>query len=70
MFLAAVAVGAATSLGLTSYIKKSHHMFLLTDLSNPFSILVWVYMVWNAYHFGMQNFGVLSIYRKKREQKT
>ena len=45
-------------------------MFLVTDLSNPFPILVWVYMVWNAYDFGGQNFGVLPIYRKKREQKT
>lgn len=26
--------------------------------------------IWNACHFGMQNFGVLSIYRKKREQTT
>jgi hypothetical protein len=24
-----------------------------------------LYMVWNAYHFGMQNFGILTIYRVK-----
>jgi hypothetical protein len=37
----------------------------ITDLSNPFPILVWVYLIWNGYHFGMQNFGVLSLYRDK-----
>jgi hypothetical protein len=33
-------------------------------------MLVWIYMIWNAYHFGMQNFGVFSINCKNREQKT
>jgi hypothetical protein len=32
---------------------------------NPLVVLMMIYMVWNAYHFGMQNFGVLTIYRVK-----
>ena len=82
VFLAATAIGTATSLGLTSYVQAPHRIFQITwshlasnwlqtpDITNPFPIVVWTYMIWNAYHFGMQNFGVLSIYRKKREEKT
>jgi hypothetical protein len=68
VFLGSASVGAATSLGLTAYQPGPHRIFEVTGLTNPFPILVWIYMVWNAYHFGMQNFGVLSIYRKKHEQ--
>jgi hypothetical protein len=32
---------------------------------NPLVVLMMLYMVWNAYHFGMQNFGILTIYRVK-----
>ena len=42
-----------------------NHSKKITDLSNPFPILVWVYLIWNGYHFGMQNFGVLSLYQHK-----
>jgi hypothetical protein len=68
-FCACAAVGVATGLGLTSYQHLRGRMFVITNLTNPFPILVWFYMIWNAYHFGMQNFGVLSIYRNKREQQ-
>jgi hypothetical protein len=43
-----------------------YHSKQITDLSNPFPILIWVYLIWNGYHFGVQNFGVLSLYRHKR----
>jgi hypothetical protein len=33
--------------------------------TNPFWWLVVVYSLWNLYHFGMQNYGVLSIYRRR-----
>jgi hypothetical protein len=39
------------------------------DFGNPFVLLAFVYMLWNAYHFGMQNFGVLSLYRRKAAPK-
>jgi hypothetical protein len=39
------------------------------DSRNPLVMLAMVYIVWNAYHFGMQNFGVLSIYRMKSGAK-
>ncbi len=32
---------------------------------NPLVVLMLLYMAWNAYHFGMQNFGVLTLYRVK-----
>jgi hypothetical protein len=37
------------------------------DYRNPYVIMIWIYMIWNMYHFGMQNFGILSIYRYKTE---
>src|SRR5260221_2568741 len=37
----------------------------LADFKNPFVLMLAVYTAWNAYHFAMQNFGVLSIYRTK-----
>jgi hypothetical protein len=30
---------------------------------NPLVVLLGIYVIWNAYHFGKQNFGVLSLYR-------
>ncbi len=37
----------------------------LGELGNPFMAMVAIYALWNAYHFGMQAFGVMSIYRRK-----
>jgi hypothetical protein len=42
-----------------------YHSKKITDLSNPFPILVWVYLIWNGHHFCMQNFGVLPLYGNK-----
>jgi len=36
-----------------------------SDYRNPFVMMLVVYSAWNAYHFAMQNFGILSIYRRK-----
>jgi hypothetical protein len=66
VFAAAILIGGITSLGITAYQPGLHRMFQITGWDNPFPLLVWVYMVWNAYHFGMQNYGVLSIYRRKQ----
>jgi hypothetical protein len=65
VFALALGVGITTSLGWTSYVPGPYHSKQITDLRNPFPILVWVYLIWNGYHFGMQNFGVLSLYRDK-----
>lgn len=32
---------------------------------NPFIAMLAVYMVWNGWHFGRQNFGIMSLYRRK-----
>jgi hypothetical protein len=34
--------------------------------ANPFMAMVALYVAWNAFHFGKQAFGVLSIYRMKQ----
>lgn len=38
----------------------------LAEFRNPFMAMVALYAIWNAYHFGKQAFGVLSVYRRKR----
>jgi hypothetical protein len=38
----------------------------LAELKNPFMAMVALYAAWNAYHFGKQAFGVMSIYRHKQ----
>jgi hypothetical protein len=40
------------------------------DYDQPFVMLVVLYFLWNNFHFGMQNFGVLSIYRVKSGSGT
>jgi hypothetical protein len=58
----ATSVGAVTSLQWTSFLFLRGQQWVITDLKNPFPILVWVYTLWNRYHFGMQYFGVMSLY--------
>lgn len=62
VFLTVIAIGAATSWGLTSYdffLPKQKDR--ITDWTNPFPIMIWVYWAWNIYHFGMQHFGVARL---------
>lgn len=56
--LVAVAIGAATQFGWTTYDPRVPHAdFMLTDADNFYPMLCWGYWLWNIYHFGMQNFG-------------
>lgn len=64
VFAAAVGVGAVTSLGWTSLVYGPGNILRLTGWTNPFPALVWIYSIWNIYHFGMQNFGVAQLYRR------
>jgi hypothetical protein len=68
--LAAFAIGAATSLGWTSFVQPTQDLtgqnYAFTGFRNPFGVMVAIYWWWNVYHFGMQNFGVLSLCRPKR----
>jgi hypothetical protein len=41
----------------------------LAEFKNPFMTMVVIYTLWNAYHFGKQAFGVMSIYRNKVNQR-
>jgi hypothetical protein len=38
------------------------------NLKNPFMAMTLLYALWNGYHFGMQNFGVMSLYRRRRAE--
>jgi hypothetical protein len=42
----------------------------MRDYLQPFVIMFVVYFFWNAYHFGMQHFGILSLYRRGRRSRT
>jgi len=68
--LATAAIGAATELGWTSFVAPAQDLtgqsYAFTDLRNPFGVMVSFYLWWNVYHFGMQNFGVLSMCRPGR----
>jgi hypothetical protein len=64
MFVAC-AIGAATSLGWTDFVRGHGAIYhLALDWRNPFPWLVLIYVSWEVYHFGMQNFGILAIYRR------
>jgi hypothetical protein len=39
----------------------------LREYASPLAAIAVIYAFWNAYHFGMQAFGVMSIYRRRRE---
>jgi hypothetical protein len=39
------------------------NLWRLTDWGNPLPVVVWIYWAWNIFHFGMQHFGVLSLWR-------
>jgi hypothetical protein len=61
-------IAAVASEGLTEYrpnLSIALQINQWPDGKNPYLMMIWVYAVWNIYHFGMQNFGVLSIYRRK-----
>lgn len=70
VLLTAFAIGAATSLGWTSFVRPARDFtgqsFAFTDVRNPFGLMVAIYWWWNIYHFGMQNFGVLALCRQGR----
>src|SRR6185312_11905413 len=56
-------IGYFASLGLTHYrpdINLQPQLGEPIDIKNPLVIMVWIYLLWNAYHFAMQNFGILS----------
>jgi hypothetical protein len=63
LIVAPMAIGIATALGWTTYQPGRYHSPHITDLTNPLPILAWIYIIWNLYHTGMQNFGVLRLWR-------
>jgi hypothetical protein len=42
----------------------------MSDYTYPFVWLFPIYFLWNAYHFGMQNFGIAHIYLRTRRQQA
>lgn len=62
IFALAATVSVATAIGWTAYDPsygpiKAH----ATGWKNPFPSLFAAYLVWNFYHFSMQNYGVLRL---------
>jgi hypothetical protein len=45
------------------------HLHSLADYRLPFVWLFPVYFIWNAWHFGMQNFGIVNLYRRARRRR-
>lgn len=83
--LAILAVGTGVAYGSSLYFPDLHFnpasfslsgSPTLAEFKNPFMAMFLIYGLWNAYHFGKQAFGVMSIYRHKsartygREQRT
>jgi hypothetical protein len=63
LFVGAVAIGVMTAMGWTAYAPTSGPVKAhATGLSNPFPILFAIYLVWNYWHFSMQNYGVLRLW--------
>jgi hypothetical protein len=72
-------IAATTTIGvLTSHfvpdlkvdVGTTVRVYDFADYKQPFVMLVVLYFLWNNFHFGMQNFGVLSIYRVKSGSGT
>jgi hypothetical protein len=56
------AIGIATAIGWTTYSPlRGPILPRATGWDNPFPILFGFYLVWNFYHFSMQNYGVLRL---------
>jgi hypothetical protein len=67
IFMVCIMIGVATQTGWTSYdFLHPDQMWRVTGLTNPFPLLCWVYWVWNLWHFGRQNYGVMRLYRIRR----
>jgi hypothetical protein len=67
IILTTTAIGVVTSryVNLHVDIGLKVRVYDFADYKQPFVMLVVLYWLWNGFHFAMQNFGVLSIYRRK-----
>jgi hypothetical protein len=73
IYLPLALLGLAAACGYTArstLLRNPFDIPIVLGYRNPLVILGAVYVVWNAYHFGMQNFGVLSIYRLKQAVRS
>ena len=73
IILATTTIGVLTSRfvpDLKVDVGTTVRVYDFADYKQPFVMLVVLYFLWNNFHFGMQNFGVLSIYRVKSGSGT
>jgi hypothetical protein len=67
--IATVGIGGLTTAGFLYYRPDVGFLKQMRGLDNtinsPWLMVIWVYLVWNSYHFAKQNFGVLSLYRMR-----
>ena len=65
VFSTVTAIGVVTSWGWTSFKPGFHQIYRITDWTNPLPLIIWMYLILQVFHFGMQNFGVLTLYKQK-----
>jgi hypothetical protein len=61
IFIVGSSVSIATAIGWTSFVPGPGRYHHFTDWQNPFPIMFGIYVLWNFYHFSMQNYGVLRL---------
>jgi hypothetical protein len=65
LFALCFAIGAITAMGLTSYRPGLNQLMHVTDWRNPLPILAWTFWLSVGWHFSMQNFGIVRLYRRR-----
>jgi hypothetical protein len=72
VFLAAAVIGALSpSIAIDNDLDPGGRVRIgLHSITNPMAWLAVIYFVWNYWHFGMQNFGMLRLYAAKAKTTT
>jgi hypothetical protein len=65
LFSLCVVIGVITTTGMTSFRPGPHQLMRITDWRNPLPIMVWLFWLSVGWHFSMQNFGLVRLYRRR-----
>jgi hypothetical protein len=65
LFTLCFGIGVITTMGLTSFRPGVHQLMHVTDWRNPLPILAWAFWLSVGWHFSMQNFGIVRLYRRR-----
>jgi hypothetical protein len=65
ILIAATATGATVGKTLAiNPLTLGVRVYDIADYQRPFVLMLILYFFWNAYHFGAQNFGIVSLYKR------